>query len=145
MCFSIDPVHLLEVAAQVSALREGHLAVAASEGSNLGVLAEVVSKVAALLEHFIAPFKPACEIELLSICSFATNFDSLIPGPRNTPKRLWQEVKQLTGALTRIRDDTHLLKSYLRPFIAQAGSLFAFSDLVYRLFNNPDLFYLVLY
>ena len=93
-------MHLFEMPPEVSALREGNLAVGASKGANFGVLAEVVSEVAALLEHFVAPFKSTGEIQLLPICSFATNFDGLIPGSGNTPKRLWEEVEKLASALT---------------------------------------------
>ena len=103
--------------AEVSALREGNLAVGTGEGAELGVLSEVVSKVAALFEHFIATFPFASEIELVSIWVLPGNFDGLIPGLRNALERLRQEVKDLSRALTRIRDDAHLLEDHLGLFL----------------------------
>jgi hypothetical protein len=82
-------VHLFEVASQVSALCEGNLAIAAGEGPDFGVFAEVVSKVTALFEHFITAFKSAREIELLPIIVLSGNFDCLIPRSWNAFKRLW--------------------------------------------------------
>lgn len=55
-------VHILEMAAQVSGLREGLLALGACEGALARVLAEVVSQVAALLKDAVTTAVSALEI-----------------------------------------------------------------------------------
>ena len=89
--------------AEVSALREGDLAVSTGEGSYLGVLPEVLMKVGALLEHFIAVLDSAGKIELFGVCVFPDDFDGLVPLTRNAPERLGGlEVKDLPRALAGI-------------------------------------------
>ena len=88
---------------EVSALSEGYLAVGTGEGSGFGVFSEVLMKVAALLEHFIAVFDSAGKIELFRVCVFPDDFDGFVPLTGNAPERLWGlEVKDLPRALAGI-------------------------------------------
>lgn len=74
-----DPVHILEMPAEITALSKGLLAERALEGPQAGVLAEVVPQVAALLENASAVRVSALEIELHALGFGVLDPDSLVP------------------------------------------------------------------
>ena len=57
---------LFQVPVEVAILREGYLADVAREGVVFGVLAEVISKVAAPFEHLVTTINSAPEIKFIS-------------------------------------------------------------------------------
>lgn len=86
-------VDVLEVSAQVSALREGLLAESAGEGSLACVLAEVVSEVAALFENTVAAWILAFEEQLDAVSLLVLHLDSLVPLSRDSCEGLRGEKR----------------------------------------------------
>lgn len=80
-------VHIFEVAPQVATLREGLVALRAVEGSLTCVLAEVVTQIAAFLEHTFAATVPALEIEFDALRHLMFDLDGLMPLLRNSFER----------------------------------------------------------
>ena len=78
-----DTMHVLQVSAQVSTLRESLLAERAPEGPHACVLAKVVSQVAALFEDTSALRVLALEVELHSLGLWVLHSDGLVPLFRN--------------------------------------------------------------
>ena len=86
--FTIDRVYVLEVATQVSALREVLLADIALVGPRGRVLAEVVPQVAALAEDGLAAFELAAEEQLGTLRLLAVDLDRLVPLVRDPTEPL---------------------------------------------------------
>ena len=72
-------VHILKVAPQVAALREGLVALGAVVGPLTCVLAEVVAQIAAFLEDTFATTVHALEIELDALRHLMFDLDGLVP------------------------------------------------------------------
>jgi len=81
-------VHVFEVPTEIAALGEGLLAHGAGEGPLSGVLAEVVSQIATLLEDASAASVPALEVQLNSLRHLMFHLDGFVPLPRNALERL---------------------------------------------------------
>ena len=82
-CGSRCRVHVFEVTAQIAALCERLVASVALKRSLLGVLAEVVTKVAALAEDRVAALVLAAEVDLAALL-VTVNFDDIVPFGRNS-------------------------------------------------------------
>jgi len=80
-------VHILEMAAQVTGLREGLLALGAGEGALARVLAEVVPQVAALFKDAVAAAVSALEVKLHAQGLWVPHLDGLVPVAGNSLKR----------------------------------------------------------
>lgn len=65
--FPRNAVHVLQVSAQVATLGERLLAVLALEGSEAGMLPEVIAQIAAFLEHAATAWVFALKVELDSL------------------------------------------------------------------------------
>ena len=81
-------MHILEVASQVATLSEGLLAERTFEGPLACMLSEVVSQIAALLEHTSTARVLTFEIELDSLCLRILHSYSLVPLLRNSIESL---------------------------------------------------------
>ena len=76
------------MSAQVTALSEGLLALGAGEGSQAGVLAEVVSQVARLLEHRVAVRVHTLEVQFDALGVRVAHLDRLVPAAWDAFERL---------------------------------------------------------
>ena len=104
-------VHIFEMAAQVPGLREGLLALGAGEGALARVLAEVVPKVAALLENRAAAAMPTPEIQLHAHRFVVAHLDRLVPITRDSLEGLGFGANgcSLLSALNLVRQNLVLL------------------------------------
>lgn len=85
-------MNVLQVPAQVATLREGFVAFGAGERSQAGVLAEVVTEVAALLEGARASRVFTLEEKLDALSVRVLHFDRLVPFFRDAFEVLGDEV-----------------------------------------------------
>lgn len=81
-------VDVLEVAAEVAALRECLVAVGAGKWSLARVLAEMVPQVTALLENAVAVRVPALEEQLDAVRLLVLDLDGLVPLRRDALESL---------------------------------------------------------
>ena len=74
-----DLVDIFEVTPKIATLREGLLAHGASKGPLSCVLAEVISQIAALLEHTFTALVPAFKVKLNALAHQMLYLDCLVP------------------------------------------------------------------
>ena len=85
-------VHILQMSAKVSTLSECFMAIATSEGSLAGVLSEVVSQIATLLENTVTAWILTAEEQLDALSLLIPLLDCLMPLSWDTSKSSGNQV-----------------------------------------------------